>query len=107
MAENFFSILKTEFIYRHKPPSFRDTNDIIERYILFYNRNQIQFKTGVPPLSGGFLFRFVQLPKGINHNHPSNGWFAQRLKAFITGQRLKALAFTMFKPIAFATFAAP
>jgi len=42
-----------------------------------------------------------------NHNHPSNGWFAQRLKAFITCQRLKALAFTMFKPIAFASFAAP
>ena len=42
-----------------------------------------------------------------NHNHPSNGWFAQRLKAFITGQRLKALAFTLFKPIAFASFAAP
>jgi len=40
-------------------------------------------------------------------NHPSNGWFPQRLKAFITGQRLKALAFTMFKPIAFVTFAAP
>ena len=40
-------------------------------------------------------------------NHPSNGWFPQRLKAYITGQRLKALAFTMFKPIAFVTFAAP
>ena len=51
MAENFFSILKTECIYRHKPASFVEANDMIDRYILFYNRERIQLKTGVPPLT--------------------------------------------------------
>jgi transposase InsO family protein len=51
MAENFFSILKTECIYRHKPSTFREANDMIDRYILFYNQERIQLKTGVPPLA--------------------------------------------------------
>ena len=33
MAENFFSILKTECIYRHKPKTFQEANDLIDRYI--------------------------------------------------------------------------
>ena len=51
MAENFFSILKVECLYRHKPATFRDANDLIDHYIHFYNHERIQFKTGVPPLS--------------------------------------------------------
>lgn len=51
MAENFFSILKTECLYRHKPASFHEANDLIDRYIHFYNYERIQHKTGVPPLS--------------------------------------------------------
>ena len=51
MAENFFSILKTECIYRHKPKMFREANDLIDRYIYFYNHERIQTKTGVAPLS--------------------------------------------------------
>ena len=51
MAENFFSILKTECLYRHKPTSFHEANDLIDRYIHFYNYERIQQKTGVPPLS--------------------------------------------------------
>lgn len=51
MAENFFSILKTECLYRHKPASFHEANDLIDRYIHFYNHERIQLKTGVPPLS--------------------------------------------------------
>ena len=51
MAENFFSILKTECIYRHKPSTFKEANDMIDRYILFYDHERIQLKTGVPPLS--------------------------------------------------------
>ena len=51
MAENFFSILKTECIYRHKPKTFRDANDLIDRYIHFYNYERIQNKTGVAPLT--------------------------------------------------------
>ena len=51
MAENFFSILKTECIYRHKPKTFKDANDLIDRYIHFYNHERIQNKTGVAPLT--------------------------------------------------------
>lgn len=36
MAENFFSVLKTECIYRHKPSTFREADDLIGRYIYFY-----------------------------------------------------------------------
>ena len=51
MAENFFSILKTECIYRYKPATFKEANDMIDRYIHFYNHERIQLKTGVAPLS--------------------------------------------------------
>ena len=51
MAENFFSILKTECIYRHKPRTFQEANDLIDRYIHFYNHERIQNKTGVAPLT--------------------------------------------------------
>ncbi len=50
MAENFFSILKTECIYRHKPAAFSQANKLIERYIYFYNYERIQLKTGEAPL---------------------------------------------------------
>ena len=51
MAENFFSILKTECICRRKPKTLQDANDLIDRYIYFYNHERIQTKTGVAPLS--------------------------------------------------------
>ena len=51
MAENFFSILKTECIYRHKPKTIKEANDLIDRYIHFYNHERIQNKTGVAPLT--------------------------------------------------------
>jgi len=51
MAENFFSILKTECIDRHKPKTFHEENDLIDRYIYFYNHEHIRNKTGVTPLS--------------------------------------------------------
>ena len=51
MAENFFSILKTECIYRHKPKTFHEANDLIDRYIHFYNPERIPNKTGVAPLT--------------------------------------------------------
>ena len=51
MAENFFSILKTECIYRHKPATFAQANEIIDRYIYFYNHERIQLKTGEAPLA--------------------------------------------------------
>ncbi len=51
MAENFFSILKTECIYRHKPKTLKEADDLIERFIHFYNYERIQNKTGVAPLT--------------------------------------------------------
>ena len=51
MAENFFSILKTECIYRHKPKTLKEADDLIDRYIHFYNHERIQTKTGVAPLT--------------------------------------------------------
>lgn len=33
MAENFFSSLKTECIYHHKPAPFSEANEMIDRYI--------------------------------------------------------------------------
>ena len=51
MAENFLSILKTECIYRHKPATFSEANEMIDRYIQFYNYERIQTKTGVAPLT--------------------------------------------------------
>ena len=51
MAENFFSILKTECIYRHKPETFKEAYALIDRYIHFYNYERIQTKTGVAPLT--------------------------------------------------------
>ena len=51
MAENFFSILKTECIYRHKPATFSEANEMIDRYIHFYNCERIQLKTGEAPLA--------------------------------------------------------
>ena len=49
MAENFFSILKTECIYRHKPAAVLEANEMIDRYIHFYNHERIQLKTGKAP----------------------------------------------------------
>ena len=51
MAENFFSILKTECIYRHKPKTLSEANYLIDSYIHFYNHERIQSKTGVAPLT--------------------------------------------------------
>ena len=51
MAENFFSILKTECIYRHHPKTFEEANSLIDNYIYFYNHQRIQLKTGEAPLT--------------------------------------------------------
>ena len=51
MAENFFSILKTECIYRLKPRTMFEAKEAIDSYIHFYNHERIQLKTGVAPLT--------------------------------------------------------
>ena len=50
MAENFFSILKTECLYRHKPKSFNEARQLIDEFIWFYNNERIQTKTSLTPL---------------------------------------------------------
>lgn len=50
MAEDFFSILKTECIYRQKIKTFQQANELIDDFIYFYNHERIQLKTGVAPL---------------------------------------------------------
>lgn len=42
MAENDFSTLKAECICRHKPKTLHAANDLIDRYIPFYNNERIQ-----------------------------------------------------------------
>ena len=50
LAENFFSILKSECIYRQKIKTFQQANQFIDDFIYFYNHERIQLKTGVAPL---------------------------------------------------------
>lgn len=50
IAENFFSILKTECIYRTKIKTFDEVCSLIDDYIYFYNHQRIQLKTKLTPL---------------------------------------------------------
>ena len=49
MAENFFSILKTECIYRTKLKTYEEARLLIGEYIHFYNNERIQLKTKLTP----------------------------------------------------------
>ena len=49
MAENFFSILKTECIYRTKLQTYEDARILIDEYIHFCNHQRIQLKTKLTP----------------------------------------------------------
>lgn len=49
LAENFFSILKTECIYRMKLKTYDDARLIINQYIDFYNNERIQLKSKLTP----------------------------------------------------------
>ena len=50
LAENFFSILKTECIYRTKLQTYEEARLLIGEYIYFYNHQRIQIKTKLTPL---------------------------------------------------------
>ena len=50
LAENFFSILKTECIHRVKLNSFDEARKAIDEYIYFYNNQRIQLKTKLTPI---------------------------------------------------------
>lgn len=50
LAENFFSILKTECIYRTKIRTYEEARLLIGAYIDFYNNERIQLKTKLTPI---------------------------------------------------------
>ena len=50
LAENFFSILKTECIHRTKIKTFSEARRLIDDYIHFYNHQRIQLNTKLTPL---------------------------------------------------------
>lgn len=50
LAENFFSILKTECIHRVKLQTFAEAQQLIDDYIYFYNHQRLQLKTKLTPL---------------------------------------------------------
>ena len=50
LAENFFSILKTECIYRARPCTYEEARLLIGEYIHFYNFQRIQIKTKLTPM---------------------------------------------------------
>ncbi len=50
MAEDIFSILKTERIYRRMPDSSTDAGRLMDDDIFFYNHERIRLKRGAPPL---------------------------------------------------------
>ena len=50
LAENFFSILKTECIYRQKIATLAEARALIDEYIYFYNHQRIQTKTKLTPM---------------------------------------------------------
>ena len=50
LAENFFSILKTECIYRAKLQTYEEARLLIGEYIHFYNNQRIQLKTKLTPI---------------------------------------------------------
>ena len=50
MAENFFSILKCECIYRMKPDTRAQAKQMIDDYIWFYNHKRLQQNTRMTPL---------------------------------------------------------
>jgi len=50
LAENFFSILKSECINRTNIETYAEAKDLIDEYIYFYNYQRIQTKTKLTPL---------------------------------------------------------
>jgi len=48
-AENFFSILKCECIYREKPKTLDEAQRLIDEYMDYYNYERLQVKCGCTP----------------------------------------------------------
>jgi putative transposase len=48
-AENFFSNIKCECIYREKPNTLVEAERLIDQYIEYYNYERLQVKCGCTP----------------------------------------------------------
>ena len=49
--EKMFMTLLCQFISPRKPATLSEANELINRYIHFYNHERIQLKTGEAPLT--------------------------------------------------------
>ena len=56
MAENFFSILKSECIRLFKMETIREAQTLIDSYIAFYNHERIQLYSKLSPFQKRRLF---------------------------------------------------
>ena len=56
MAENFFSILKSECIRLYKPATIHEAQTLIDSYISFYNHDRIQLDPKLSPVEKRRLF---------------------------------------------------
>ncbi len=54
--ENFFGHLKEEYLRQFKQTTFKDTEQLIDEYISFYNYERIQLKTKQTPFETRCLF---------------------------------------------------
>jgi transposase InsO family protein len=50
LAENFFSILKTEYLNKLKIPTFEQAQILIDDFIHFYNFQRFQLKDRLTPM---------------------------------------------------------
>ena len=56
MAENFFSILKSECSRLYKPENLHDAQIFIDKYITFYNHDCIQLNSTLSTIEKRHLF---------------------------------------------------
>lgn len=49
LMENFFGTFKTECLYRYKPTTREQVQQLVDEYIRFYNYERIDMKSGLTP----------------------------------------------------------
>ena len=64
--ENFFGTFKTECLYRCKPTTGEQVQQLVDEYIHFYNYQRIDMKNGLTPFEIGVKPRnVVQFYDGV------------------------------------------
>ncbi len=59
IMENFFGTFKTECLYRCKPTTGEQVQQLVDEYIHFYNYQRIDMKNGLTPFEIGVKPRNV------------------------------------------------